>query len=41
MTTMSSTMMGGFGDLLRAFVSMSLARTVSATRGDQLKLKAI
>jgi hypothetical protein len=40
-TIMSSTMMGGFGDLLRAAVSISLAREVSAMSGDQLKLKAM
>lgn len=40
-TMISSTMIGGFGDLLRAVVNISLAREVSAIRGDQLKLKAI
>lgn len=38
---MSSTMIGGFGVLFRAFVSMSLAREVSAMSGDQLKLNAM
>jgi hypothetical protein len=38
---MSSTMMGGFGDLFKAVVSMSRAREVSAMSGDQLKLNAI
>ena len=37
----SSTMIGGFGDLFRALVSMSRAREVSAISGDQLKLKAM
>lgn len=41
MTMMSSTMMGGLGDLFRAVVSMSRAREVSAMSGDQLKLKAM
>lgn len=40
-TRMSSTMIGGFGDLFKAFVSISLARDVSAISGDQLKLNAI
>jgi hypothetical protein len=40
-TMMSSTMMGGFGDLLRAAVSISRAREVSAISGDQLKLNAM
>ena len=40
-TTISSTMIGGFGDLFSAFVSISRAREVSAINGDQLKLKAI
>jgi hypothetical protein len=34
-------MIGGFGDLFRAAVSMSRARDVSPMSGDQLKLKAI
>jgi hypothetical protein len=38
---MSSTMIGGFGDLFSAVVSMSRAREVSASSGDQLKLKAM
>jgi hypothetical protein len=38
---MSSTMMGGFGDLLREEVSMCRTRSVSAMSGDQLKWKAI
>ena len=41
LTMMSSTMMGGFGDLFSAVVSMSRAREVSAISGDQLKLKAM
>jgi hypothetical protein len=40
-TMMSSTMMGGLGDLLSAVVSMSRARDVSAISGDQLKLNAM
>lgn len=40
-TMMSSTMMGGLGDLFKAVVSMSRAREVSAISGDQLKLKAM
>ena len=40
-TMMSSTMIGGLGDLFRAVVSMSRARDVSAISGDQLKLKAM
>ena len=35
---MSSTMMGGFGDLFSAAVIISFARDVSAMSGDQLKL---
>jgi hypothetical protein len=34
-------MMGGFGDLFNALVSMSRTRSVSAMSGDQLKLNAI
>lgn len=40
-TMMSSTMIGGFGDLLSAAVSMSRALEVSAMSGDQLKLNAM
>lgn len=40
-TIMSSTMIGGFGDLLSAAVNISFALVVSAISGDQLKLKAI
>lgn len=40
-TIISSTMMGGFGDLFSALVSISLALEVSAMSGDQLKLKAM
>lgn len=38
-TMISSTMMGGLGDLFNAAVSISFAREVSAMSGDQLKLK--
>lgn len=37
----SSTMIGGLGDLFKAVVNISFARVVSAMSGDQLKLKAM